>query len=96
MAKSPEKQYEIVQQDPRGCTLQKMEKLLEAWGFERGKRSRRNDNLRAWSHGEITLTIHKPHERTMKIGAVKQALAEIDKVRVLYRKAGSSGDDTVN
>jgi hypothetical protein len=96
MAKSPEQQYEIVRQDPRGCTLQKMERLLEAWGFERGKRSRRNENLRAWSCGEITLTLHKPHGRTMKIGAVKQALTEIDKVRALYRKADGSGDDTAN
>ncbi len=96
MAKTPERQYETVQQDPRGCTLQRMEKLLEAWGFKKGKRSR-NNNLRAWSHGEFTLTIHRPHGRTMKIRAVKQALTEIDKVRALHQKReGRDGDGTIN
>ncbi len=95
MAKSPERLYELVRQDPRGCTLQQMEKLLLAWGFQRGKRSRKNDNLRAWSCGEVTLTLHKPHGRTMKIRAVKQALAQIDLVRAL-RSQVDSADETIN
>ncbi len=98
MAKTPEQLYELVKQDPRGCTSQKMEKLLTAWGYQSGKTSRRNKNIQVWSCGESTLTLHRPHGRTMKIGAVKQALAEIDKVRALRAKASRPGgsDTTTN
>ena len=90
MAKTPERLYELVQQDPRGCTLAQMEKLLTAHGFEGGRRSR-NGKTRVWAYLHVTLTIHKPHERTMKIRAVKQALAEIDRAVALQEQEEAEG-----
>ncbi len=92
MAQTPEKLLELVKQNLRGCTPLEMEKLLTAWGYQSGKTSRRNKNIQVWSCGESTLTLHRPHGRTMKIGAVKQALAEIEKVRAKTEESDGTVD----
>lgn len=88
MAKSPEALYAEVKQKSKGCTLAKIEKLLQAWRFRKRKE---RGNTQVWAYRHITLTLHRPHKQFLPVGAVSQVLACIDEARLLIEAEYGNG-----
>jgi hypothetical protein len=86
VAEKKEDQRNKLISSSKHCTLNDLEKVLAAYGFER--RATGDPNKRVWKWRHRIVVLHKPHKKSFaKPGAVDSVLEAIDEAEAI-RRAG--------
>jgi predicted RNA binding protein YcfA (HicA-like mRNA interferase family) len=65
------------------CTSRLAEEALKAWGFRQG---RSKGHSQVWNYKHVTVTLHKPHGKHMKAGAVAMVIRKIEEAAVVQQE----------
>ena len=78
MAKDIQQHLSSLAESRHSSTLSDAEKALGAAGFELRKKK---GNVRVWQREHLVVTLHRPHGKHMKAGAVDTVIRNIEAAR---------------
>jgi hypothetical protein len=91
MAKDPKDLLEALRVSPANVKLTNARKALEAFGFQLGRRRKKNVEL--WKYESVTYTLHVPHPPggPMTRGAVRELIRQIESAKFLQERRSREG-----